>query len=160
MLCLPFFLYFFLNVQACESWKVEEQASQPACLGYKSLSRLYLGALQACVKARQIPGAWFVFSFPSPRARGSYRHGAIVNFRRIQDTYFCSSVVCQLLLARVFSVGLPWGGMCVCVVLPVSAGNRGVDVRTALRLLLAAFSVLSFLGCPQPLLSFSMGLQK
>uniref|UniRef100_A0A8D0F7R1 Tubulin tyrosine ligase like 4 n=1 Tax=Strix occidentalis caurina TaxID=311401 RepID=A0A8D0F7R1_STROC len=62
-------------MQACESWKVEEQASQPACLGYKFLSRLYPGVLQACVKARQISGAWFVFSFPSPQARGSYRHG-------------------------------------------------------------------------------------
>ena len=25
-----FIVFFFLNMQACESWKVEEQASQPA----------------------------------------------------------------------------------------------------------------------------------
>lgn len=32
MLCLPSFLCFCfaLNMQACESWKVEEQARQPA----------------------------------------------------------------------------------------------------------------------------------
>lgn len=35
---------------------------------------------------------------------------------------------------------------CMCTVLPVSAGNRGVDDRTALHLNLAAFSVLSSIG--------------
>lgn len=38
------------------------------------------------------------------------------------------------------------GERCMCTVLPVSAGNRGVDVRTALHLVLAAFSVLSSIG--------------
>lgn len=36
----------------------------------------------------------------------------------------------------------------MCLVLPVSAGNQGVDVRTALLLVFAAFLVLSSLGIP------------
>lgn len=34
----------------------------------------------------------------------------------------------------------------LCIALPVSAGNRCVDLKTALHLLLAAFSVLSSIG--------------
>lgn len=108
MLCLT-----FLNMQACESWKVEERATQPAWLGIQIRIAAVPRALQACVKARQIPGTWFVFTFPSPQAGGSYKHGAIVHFRRIQDTYVYSSVVCQLLLARDFSVALQRGEKCV-----------------------------------------------
>lgn len=45
MLCLT-----FLNMQACESWKVEERATQPACLGYKFVLRLYLGPSRHVLK--------------------------------------------------------------------------------------------------------------
>lgn len=114
MLCLPFLLYLFFFKRASLRELEGGKASQPGCFGYKFLLQLYPGALQVYIKARKIPGTIiFFFSFPSPQARGSYRHGAIVPFRRIQD-YVCSSVVCQLLFARNFSVGLQWGGTCMC----------------------------------------------